>query len=162
ENGDAEGEIITRGPHLMQGYYNSGAMTAAVIDDDGWLHTGDLGRFDRDGFLYITGRLKNLIVLPAGKKVHPEEVEEALAKAASIKEVCIVGVIAGTGLKAGTEEVCAVVVPSDQLLAETANNSDQMEAAIREEFDQLLKGVAPFKRPSRLLIREEPLPRTPT
>src|SRR4029453_1514969 len=133
-NGDAEGEIATRGPHVMQGYYNSDGLTAEVIDADGGLHTGDLGRFDQDGFLYITGRLKNLIVLAAGKKVHPEEVEEALAKASTIKELCIVGAIAGDGLKSGTEEVCAVVVPSDQLAAEAGDRQDYIEAAIRQEF----------------------------
>jgi len=74
----------------------------------------------------------------------------------------IVGAIASSGLKSGTEEVCAVVVPSDQLSAEAADRQDYIETAIRQEFTALLDDVAPFKRPSRLLIREEPLPKTPT
>lgn len=161
-DGDTEGEIVTRGPHVMKGYYNSESLTAEVIDADGWLHTGDLGRFDQDGFLYITGRLKSLIVLAAGKKVNPEEVEEVLSKASTVKEICIVGAIANDGLKSGTEEVCAVVVPSDELLAEGSNRQEHVETAIQKEFAELLQAIAPFKRPSRLLIREEPLPKTPT
>ncbi len=161
-NGDEDGEIATRGPHVMQGYYNSDGLTASVIDADGWLHTGDLGRFDQAGFLYITGRLKNLIVLAAGKKVHPEEVEEALSKASTVKEVCIIGTIAGDGLRSGCEEVCAVVVPSEELLSAADTSKERIESAIHEEFAELLQELAPFKRPSRLLIRDEPLPKTPT
>ncbi|MDD4879889.1 MAG: AMP-binding protein, partial [Candidatus Omnitrophica bacterium] len=106
-----EGEIVTRGDHIMKGYYKNTEKTAEIIRD-GWLHTGDLGRIDRDGFLYITGRIKNMIVLGGGKKVFPEEVEEIMSASPYIKEICVLGKKAEKGLKAGTEEVFAVIVPN--------------------------------------------------
>lgn len=81
-----DGEILTRGPHIMKGYYGAMNLTSSVIDADGWLHTGDTGYLDKHGFLYITGRSKNLIVLGGGKKVHPEEVEQILLQAPSIAD----------------------------------------------------------------------------
>jgi long-chain acyl-CoA synthetase len=159
---EQEGEILTRGPHVMGGYFGDADLTAEVIDAGGWLHTGDLGRLDADGYLYVTGRLKNLIVLAAGKKVHPEEVEEVLSRAPSAKEVCVVGAICREGLKAGTEEVCAVVVPADELLARTGATSAELERRMKVEFESLLADLAPYKRPTRLVVRHDPLPRTPT
>ncbi|MCS7046972.1 MAG: AMP-binding protein, partial [Gemmataceae bacterium] len=73
----ADGEVLCRGPHIMKGYWNNPHATAAALDG-GWLHTGDLGRLDADGFLYITGRKKDLIVLSNGKKVSPSLVEGKL------------------------------------------------------------------------------------
>jgi long-chain acyl-CoA synthetase len=146
----------------MGGYFGDADLTAEVIDAGGWLHTGDLGRLDADGYLYVTGRLKNLIVLAAGKKVHPEEVEEVLSRAPSAKEVCVVGAICREGLKAGTEEVCAVVVPADELLARTGATSAELERRMKVEFESLLADLAPYKRPTRLVVRHDPLPRTPT
>src|SRR5437870_7448718 len=72
-----DGEVLTRGPHVMKGYWNNPAATAEAIKD-GWLYTGDLGRLDADGFLYITGRKKDLMVLSNGKKVAPTQVEGML------------------------------------------------------------------------------------
>lgn len=161
-NGEPEGEILTRGPHVMGGYFGDPELTGSVIDASGWLHTGDLGRLDADGYLYITGRVKNLIVLGAGKKVHPEEVEEVLSRAPSAKEVCVVGTTCCDGLKAGTEEVCAVVVPADEIVGSAISTKAELGERVKAEFELLLADLAPYKRPTRLIVRRDPLPRTPT
>ena len=89
ENG--VGEIICKGDSVMIGYYNNPEETAKVLVD-GWLHTGDYGYFDKDGFLYIAGRKKNVIVTKNGKNIFPEEVEFYLNKSEFIKEVVVWGV----------------------------------------------------------------------
>jgi len=156
----SEGEILTRGPHVMKGYYKRPDLTAEVIDEEGWLHTGDLGRIDADGFLYITGRIKNLIVLGGGKKVHPEEVEAVLARGATVKEVCVLGRRSRDGISQGTEEVCVIAVPSDTLIRRWHDQTGSMEQEIRREFEQLAKDLAPYKRPSRVVVHHDELPKT--
>ena len=146
----------------MKGYYNRPDLTQEVIDEKGWFHTGDLGRIDPNGFLYITGRIKNLIVLGGGKKIHPEEVEAVLSRGSTVKETCVVGWMSRSGIKEGTEEVCAVVVPSDALRQQGMDNPKIVEKAIEEEFGQLAKDLAPYKRPSKIFIYLEELPKTAT
>jgi long-chain acyl-CoA synthetase len=146
----------------MKGYYKRSDLTGEVIDQEGWFHTGDLGRLDEDGFLYVTGRIKNLIVLGGGKKVHPEEVEAVLSRSAAVKEACVLGYVSKNGAKAGTEEVCAIVVPSDTLMRHHQGRIELVERAIKGEIDQLSKDLASYKRPSKLVIRSEELPKTAT
>ncbi|NOT34949.1 MAG: long-chain fatty acid--CoA ligase [Candidatus Eisenbacteria bacterium] len=87
---DTNGEILTRGPHVMKGYFRNEAATAVAITD-GWFHTGDLGRFDDDGYLYITDRLKELLVTSGGKKVAPQPIEGALKTSKWITEAILIG-----------------------------------------------------------------------
>ncbi len=157
ENGtrQGEGEILTAGPHVMKGYFEREDLTREVIDEQGWFNTGDLGRIDEDGFLYITGRTKNLIVLGSGKKVNPEDVEAVLSESRLIKEVCVVGLQARDGLQRGSEEICAVIVPHER-------ESSVMESEITEEVNRLSAGLASFKRPTNVVVRHEALPRTST
>jgi long-chain acyl-CoA synthetase len=157
---EGEGEILTAGPHVMQGYYRRADLTEKVVDQDGWFHTGDIGRLDKDGFLYITGRIKNIIVLGSGKKVNPDEVEAVIARSALIKEVCVLGSVSRHGLMRGTEEVCAVVVPSEAVM-QTGDRSEMAER-IKEEVARLSQNLALYKRPSRVCLYFEDLPKTPT
>ncbi len=143
-----EGEIQTRGPNVMRGYLERDDLTAEVLDDSGWLRTGDLGHLDADGYLYVTGRAKDVIVLGGGKKVYPDEVEQVLARHPAFAEVCVLGIAAQTG----NEQVCAVVVPA------AADAPLDAEAEVAHALAQL----ASFKRPTRVVVRREPIPRTTT
>lgn len=159
---DTEGEILTRGPHVMLGYHNQPELTHETIDEDGWLHTGDIGKLDEDGFLFITGRLKNMIVLGGGKKIFPEEVEAAFGTAHSIKELCVLGRKSKDGFKEGTEEVCVVVVPADSLASECKGDQAKIYQTVKKELDELGQHLAPYKRPTKIVIREDELPKTAT
>jgi long-chain acyl-CoA synthetase len=87
----SDGEILTRGPHIMKGYYNKPQATAEAIDPDGWFHTGDIGQIDEDGFLAITDRKKDLLVLAGGKKVAPQPIENELKSSAFIATPIVLG-----------------------------------------------------------------------
>jgi long-chain acyl-CoA synthetase len=108
-----DGELLTRGPHVMAGYYKNPAATAEVIRDS-WLHTGDLGQIDADGYLRIIGRKKEMIVLSTGKKVAPTTIENLLSQDPLIAQVMVVG--------EGRSHLAALVVPQpDALKAEIAS-----------------------------------------
>lgn len=157
-----EGEILTRGAHVMKGYFQNPEKTAEVLKE-GWFHTGDIGYFDRDGFLYISGRIRNLIVLGAGKKVFPEEVEEVMSKSPFVKEICVLGRFASRGMRQGCEEVYAVVVPNtDAFITEERSNAQKIKDKITEEFSRLSRHLADYKRISDFEIWDQELPKTAT
>lgn len=153
------GEILTSGPHVMKGYYKNETLTAALIDEQGWLHTGDLGRLDRDGFLYIVGRSKELIVLGGGKKVRPEEVEAVLTSAPHVKEACVLGIPGGDH---GGEEICAVIVPADGALDVHRGDHVRLAEVVGAEIRACASRLAAFKRPAHVVLRHFSLPRTAT
>lgn len=158
-----EGEIVTRGPNVMRGYFRNPTATAEVLSE-GWFHTGDLGYFDRDGYLFISGRIKNLIVTGGGKKVQPEEVEELFERSAYIKELCVLGRPASGGLKAGTDEVFAVIVPSEDGFKAAGKPFDEpaIRAVLEQELAELGKQLADYKRPVGFTVSLEELPKTAT
>lgn len=143
-----DGEIKVRGPGVMVGYWQDPDGTREAIDDQGWLHTGDLGYVDDEGYLFVTGRAKSLIVLDSGKKVQPEEVETALGRSEAFAEVCVVG-IRGPGDHG--EAVCAVIVVADPM------SQDEAEDTVR----RLTAGLSPYKRPTAVRLHDGELPRTP-
>lgn len=155
------GELLVKGPSVMKGYYNNPEKTAEVLEPDGWLHTGDIGEFDEDGRLYITGRIKNMIVLSGGKKVFPEEVEAVLEDNPHFAEICVFGAKRTSGAKDGTEEIMTVIVPSKELL-DKYSNEDELYSFISKEVKELSVRLAPYKRPVNIVVRKEPLPRTST
>lgn len=155
-----QGEILVQGPNVMQGYYNKPEMTAEVIDEDGWFHTGDIGEIDKNGFIKITGRIKNMIVLGGGKKIFPEEVEAVLETSELIKELCVLSLKIKSGNKAGTEEVGAIIVPSDELAKKA---DDEIQKELEAEVKRLSEAnLAPYKTPTVVLFRREDLPKTST
>ncbi|TDI64575.1 MAG: long-chain fatty acid--CoA ligase [Alphaproteobacteria bacterium] len=162
KDGELEGEILTRGPHVMKGYYKLDNLTKTTVDEEGWLRTGDLGHLDEDGYLYITGRAKNLIVLSNGLKVQPEEVEEVLLRASTIQEVCVCAPAQNTARAQRTSEICAVVTPTESLLELAEFNLEKLRLAVETEIAQLAQSLAPHKRPKRVLIYDGELPKTTT
>jgi len=153
-------EIMLKGPAVMKGYYNQPEMTSEVVEPDGWLHTGDMGKIDKDGHIFITGRIKNMIVLSGGKKVFPEEVESVLEKSQYFSEVCVLGASRSGGSKDGTEDIVAVVVPSDDLMKKT--DEKELNRIVREEVKCLSNQLATYKRPINIIISKDPLPKTTT
>jgi long-subunit acyl-CoA synthetase (AMP-forming) len=154
----ADGEILVRSPGVMLGYWEDEDSTREAMEPDGWLHTGDRGHLDADGFLFVTGRTKSQIALESGKKVQPEEVEQALARGDLFSDVCVVG-WAGTGGDAGGERVCAVVVPSPAF-SEAHPDRGAREDAAADEVRRLTAGLSGYKRPTVVRLFEDGLPMT--
>lgn len=154
------GEILATGPNIMQGYWGKPEMTAEVIDENGWFHSGDIGEIDKQGYLYITGRIKNMIVLGGGKKIFPEEVEAVLEKSPLIKELCVLALDIKSGHKAGTEEIGAVIVPNDDLAKKT---DEEIKKEIETEVKKLSEEhLAQYKIPTVVVIHRDDLPKTST
>jgi long-chain acyl-CoA synthetase len=153
------GELLVKGPAVMKGYHNQPELTAQAITEDGWLHTGDIAEI-RGGHIYITGRIKNMIVLSGGKKVFPEEVEAVLEKSPYFREVCVFGHVRTFGSKDGTEEVTAVVVPTEDILKQY--NDEEVDKLIKGEVKQLAMKLTPYKRPVNVIVSKDALPRTAT
>ena len=154
-------ELLLRGPSVMKGYYKNYELTRQVIDKDNWFHTGDIAKISKDGHIYITGRIKNMIVLSGGKKVFPEEVEAALSQSESFEEVCVVGIERAEGGKAGTEDIVAVIVPKEDFASQFSNN-DELEENIRAQVKFLSSRLAPYKRPVNIIVHRDALPKTTT
>ena len=153
ENG--VGEVTVRGENVMKGYYKNPAATAETMQD-GWLHTGDLGYFDPQGYLHISGRKKDVIVLSSGKNIYPEEIEHFYQSGIPlIKEMCVVGMPDEEG-----EKLHAVVVPDfDQLKTRQIVNAYDM---IRYEVETASQRLPGYKRVHSVEVRLDPLPRTTT
>jgi long-chain acyl-CoA synthetase len=149
-----EGEILVHSPGLMAGYWNDDALTATVVDADGWFRTGDLGHLDADGYLYVTGRASELIVLASGKNVSPAEVETALADSELLAEVCVVGVRVSEA-----EQVCAVVVPTPEMLARHADPA-RLREEVAAEIRRRSGVLSGHKHPTIVKVWTAPLPRT--
>ncbi len=142
------GEIAVRGPNVMAGYYKKPAETAEVIRD-GWFYTGDLGYRDRAGYYFITGRSKEMIVLPTGKKIFPEELEKFYKQTPAIKEICLLG---------GERGLEAAVVPDfDHLRRMNISNSRE---AVTDAIEHLARDLPPYKRIMGLKVFKDPLPVT--
>ncbi len=162
---EEDGEILARGPNIMKGYYNNPEATREAIRD-GWLHTGDLGYLDEDGFLYVRGRKKSVIVTPGGKKVYPEEVEAEILRSPFILE-CLVWSSDRNDPRHDVE-VQAIVVPNTDYFVsrgmEPRGGLDeaQVEAILRREVKARCLNLAPFKRVTRLTVRFEEFEKTTT
>jgi len=158
ENG--VGEIICKGDSVMLGYYNNPEETAKVLID-GWLYTGDYGYFDKEGFLYISGRKKNVIVTKNGKNIFPEEVEFYLNKSEYINEVVVWGV---EDEKTGDTVVQAEIFPDYPALDARFGkvSEDELRRILKKEIDEINEYMPLYKRVKRFEIREEEFEKTTT
>lgn len=154
------GEVLIRGPIVMSGYYQNPEANREVFTTDGWFRTGDLGRMDKQRHLYISGRKKDVIKLPSGKNVFPEDVEAHYEQSPFVSEVCVLGVKDETSQFKRAEKLCAVVVPNFEYLR------SQHIANAREwvvwELENLGRELPEYQRVHDFLLRAEPLPRTTT
>ena len=152
-----DGELLVKGPTVMRGYWNNPEATAEVIDADGWFHSGDIGEIDKDGYVKITDRKKDILVLANGKKVAPQPIETLLKRSPLLAEVVLLGDNAGT--------VGALVVPNFDALKTWAKEQGRdlktNEALIADsgarkfvkaEIDKLSKDLADFERIKRIAL----------
>ena len=139
---EPDGELCIRGDSIMLGYYKDPEATAEVIDKDGWFHTGDLARVDEDGYYYITGRKKNLIILDSGENISPEELEGLVEKCPAVQE-CIVKEM---GKKIGVVVYC----PQDK------------QQTVQEHITEMNRTLPLYKRIGVVEFSAEPLPRNAT
>jgi len=152
---DGIGEIACKSPSIMLGYFENEEATKEVITEDGWLLTGDLGCRDEDGFIYIRGRKKNLIVGPGGKNIYPEEVEAYFSTSRTIAELLIVG-----RKTQGGEIIFGVVVPNYEFIKidypGKENDDNFIYGLIKKEVDEVNRALPVFKKISDFCIRKEP------
>ncbi|MBU1061749.1 MAG: AMP-binding protein [Candidatus Omnitrophica bacterium] len=150
------GEIAIQGPNVMKGYYKDDEKTKKVFKD-GWFLSGDLGYIDKDGYLYITGRSKEVIVLSSGKNIYPEEIEREYAATPYVKEMCVLGVLKDKG-KAKIEYLHAIVVPDLEFFKERGEMN--LRIVIKNTFDNISKVLPSHKHIMGFTITKDSLPRT--
>jgi long-chain acyl-CoA synthetase len=156
------GEIIVRGPNVMRGYLDNPEMTAEVLRD-GWLHTGDLGSLDRNGYITFVGRRKSVIVTGGGKNVYADELEAALNASWCILE----SIVLPTKDRKGNEQVAAIVVPDYEALAASGDAPDDLTyervvGLVTAEVRRICAELPEYKRIREFRIRNEELPKTST
>lgn len=155
---DGVGEVLIRGAMVFDGYYKNPSATAEAFTEDGWFRSGDLGSLDAEGHLYIVGRAKDVIVLPSGKNVHPEDLEIHYLKTPLVEEMAVIGIRDESAQHSGAEKLAAIVVPDfEYLKQEKVANSKE---AIRYALDNLGRDLPEYQRVRDYIIRAEPLPRT--
>jgi long-chain acyl-CoA synthetase len=162
---DAEGrgEILIRGPVVMQGYYRNEAATREVLSEDGWLSTGDVGYLDRENYLFLTGRKKSMIVTEGGKNVYPEEIEDRFQLHGEIEQILVRGYLIDKKMK--SEGIEAVVYPSPEQLRETGTDPQDAEAVrrrIQAVIHEVNAWLRPYQRIQRLSIVDQPMEMTTT
>jgi long-chain acyl-CoA synthetase len=147
---DGSAEVMVRGPMVMRGYHKRPDLTAEVMED-GFFRTGDLGRLDADGYLWITGRAKEVIVLPSGKNVYPEEVEKHYLRSAAIKEIC--------ALQDPANQEClhAVVVPEENV---ALGMHEGLRSMVQFQLEECSRELPSYQRIGGFTLTAEPLPRT--
>ena len=155
---DEFGEIVVKGPNVMLGYYKNEQATREVLSETGWFYTGDYGYLDKKGYLYITGRKKNIIVLQDGKNVFPEEIEEYLGSISHIKECVVVG-----RQKDNDLAITALVYPDFEYADSIGLKSkEDVYNAIREEINAVNRKLVGYKRIMALEFMEEEFEKTPS
>ena len=162
DNPDEEGigELLAKGPSIMLGYYENEEATKDALDADGWFHTGDLARIDKDGFIYISGRKKSVIVLNNGKNVFPEEIETLLNKVEGIKE----SFVYEKKEDDGDVKVCVKIVYDKQLIKELYNieGEEKIKEFLWDKVKDVNRLMPKYKYVREMIISEEELIKTTT
>ncbi len=146
------GEILVKGSSVMKGYYKMPEETAETLKD-GWLHTGDKGYLDEDGFLFINGRVKNLIILSNGENISPEEIENKLALGALVGEVIVTG---------ETNGLTARIYPDQDVIQVKGLSEEAVKAGLQEFVDQYNKSQPTYRQITGLIVRQNPFIRSST
>ena len=156
------GEVIVKGPMVMLGYYNMPEETAAAFTSDGYLKTGDLGFMDKENYLYLTGRAKNMIVTEGGKNVYPEEIENEFQLHEEIEQILIRGHSIDKKMK--TEGIEALVYPNPEYKDEKGQAVSKEEMKIRIDFiiSEVNTRLLPYQRIDKIEILSEPMEMTTT
>ena len=155
--GEETGEIVVKGENVMVGYYNNPEATAAVFTDDGWFKTGDIGYMDKDGYIYITGRKKNVIILSNGKNVFPEEIEEHLSDRS---DVIGESVVLGRPNASGETVITAVIYPNPDF--SKGKTKEEVEAAVRAAVTEVNKSLPVYKQVRDTELRDTEFEKTTT
>ena len=155
--GEETGEIVVKGENVMVGYYNNPEATAAVFTDDGWFKTGDIGYMDKDGYIYITGRKKNVIILSNGKNVFPEEIEEHLSDRS---DVIGESVVLGRPNASGETVITAVIYPNPDFSKD--KTKEEVEAAVRAAVTEVNKSLPVYKQVRDTELRDTEFEKTTT
>ncbi|MBE6707188.1 MAG: AMP-dependent synthetase [Ruminococcaceae bacterium] len=153
-HGYIEGEIQIKGDNVMLGYYNNSEATEAAFTEDGWFRTGDMGYMDDDGYFYVTGRLKSVIVLENGKNIFPEEIEEYLSNIEYVAESVVVGRQCGS-----TVNLVAIVYPDLTKFSRDAT-ANEIYAIVEKAVHQLNHKLPSHKQIKKIEIREKEFEKT--
>ncbi len=156
-DGSEKGEILVKGDNVMLGYYNNPQATANAFTEDGWFKTGDIGYIDRAGYIYITGRKKNIILLSNGKNVYPEELEENFASCEYVKEIVVVG---RHDEDKSETSIVAIVYPDYDSFSEFSH--EELCALTRESLSALNLEMPSFKQVTDFEFRECEFEKTTT
>lgn len=158
ENG--EGELMAKGPSVMLGYYNNEEKTKETLEPDGWIHTGDLARIDKDGYIFISGRKKDVIVLKNGKNIYPEELETLINKIEGIKE----SFVYGRPEDDGDYKICTKVVYDKEIIKEIYNveNEEEIKNILWSEIKKINKTMPAYKYIRDMAITQDSLIKTTT
>lgn len=154
-NEDGEGEILVKGPNVMLGYYKDEQATKEAIDEEGYFHTGDYGKFDENSSLYITGRKKNLIILSNGKNVYPEEIESELISAPGVLEIVVYEGKSKKGIE--NNAIVAEIFPDKEYCEK--NGITDIKAHLKSVIDNYNKSAVSYKKIMVLKVRTEEFPK---
>lgn len=159
-NEEGIGELLAKGPSIMLGYYHNEEATKETLDEEGWLHTGDLAKIDKDGYIFISGRKKFVIVLKNGKNIYPEELETLINKIEGIKE----SFVYGKPEEDGDYKICAKVVYDKELVKEIFGTAEEekLRECIWQEIKKVNKTMPAYKYVREVSITEEDLIKTTT
>ena len=146
------GELLVRGEHVMKGYYKNESATKAVLEDDGWMHTGDMCTMDADRTIYIRGRCKTMILSGSGQNIYPEEIEERLNNLYMVAESLVIE---------NNGRLTALVVPDYELANAEGVNLDNLQEIMDENLKQLNTMVASYEKVANIVIHREEFVKTP-